>query len=261
MPASREFTHIDQSGRGPPVVMVHGMTSPSLIWERVAPILAEAGYHSVRYDLYGRGRSARPTRDLTPAVYHAQLDRVIAESCAEPPVVVGYSWGAGIVAGWAANAPERARRVVLVAPGGLVPEPWSNAVLRVPWLGENLVSIGGRRGLLADVARMFASPETTAAYLPRFVEQLEIDGYDRCFLSTLRHCPPTWESAYAALGKSAIPVDVLWGNADIKVPIALAERLAVLIPQARLHVVSGGAHGMLWEAPDAFGAALLAAMA
>lgn len=254
------FTCVETSGAGPAVVLVHGMTSPSLIWERVAPILAQAGFRVVRYDLYGRGLSARPNFPLTPEVYHAQLDTIIADNCVEPPVVVGYSWGAGIVAGWAAPLANRVRRVVLVAPGGIGPEPWINPVLRLPYLGELLVSLGGRRGLLADVARMFASPESTAAYLPRFVEQLSFEGYDRCFLSTLRHCPPTWESTYAALGASGIPVDGIWGNADIKVPIALAERLAPLIPHAKLRVVNGGAHGMPWEAPEAFSAALIAAI-
>ncbi|MSQ02999.1 MAG: alpha/beta hydrolase [Myxococcales bacterium] len=257
VPISAGFTFLEVRGDGPPLVLVHGMTSPSLVWERVVPLLVGGGHRVVRYDLYGRGLSERPDVPMTAALYHAQLDGVIASACAEPPVLVGYSWGAGIVASWAANAVERVRRVVLVAPGGVgVPEPWGHAALRVPGLGEALVALGGRRGLLADVGRMFTSPDTTAAYLPRFVEQLQWQGYDRCFLSTLRHCPPDWEQAYAALGRTSVPVDVLWGDADRKVPIAAAGRLSELIPQARLHVVSGGAHGMPWESAEGFGRAL-----
>lgn len=222
--------------------------------------MAEAGFRVVRYDLYGRGLSPRPNFPLTPEVYHAQLDAIIAENDVESPIVVGYSWGAGIVAGWAARAAKPIAHVVLVAPGGIGPEPWINRVLRLPYLGELIVAAAGRRGLVADVARMFTSPETTAAYLPRFVEQLEFEGYDRCFLSTLRRCPPTWEAEYAALGAHPTPVDVLWGNTDIKVPIRHFERLQRLVPRARLHVVSGGAHGMPWEVPEAFAAALFAAI-
>ena len=255
------FTFTRVQGQGPPVVLVHGMTSPSLVWERFAPLLAGRGYRVVCYDLFGRGLSARPNVAMDPALFHRQLDAVIADSGGEPPVVVGYSWGAGVVASWAACVPRDVGAVVLVAPGGVAESGgWGNAALRIPGVGEAIVAAGGRRGLLADVRRMFNSPHTAAEYLPRFVEQLEWEGYDRCFLASLRDCPTSWSAAYRALGRSLARVEVLWGDADTKVPVALAPALAALVPQSRLHVVAGGGHGMPWEAADAFAASLFTAL-
>jgi len=42
------FTLLDVQGEGPPVVLVHGMISPSLVWDRVVPLLVAAGYRVIR---------------------------------------------------------------------------------------------------------------------------------------------------------------------------------------------------------------------
>lgn len=255
------FTLLDVQGEGPPVVLVHGMISPSLVWDRVVPRLVAAGHRVIRYDLYGRGLSARPEGPMTPEVYRDQLDAVVALTCPEPPVVVGYSWGAGIAATLAAAREGAVRGLVLVAPGGVEPaRAWTNAPLRCPGLGEALVALGGRAALQRDVRRMFASPSTADAYLPLLAPQQAWEGYERCFLSTLRSCPASWEAAYAAVGGTPLPVDVLWGDADAKVPITTAAQLAQLVPHARIHAVPGGAHGMPWEAPGPFTDALVAAL-
>lgn len=252
------FTLLDVQGEGPPVVLVHGMISPSLVWDRVVPLLVAAGYRAIRYDLYGRGLSARPAGPMTPELYRDQLDAVVALTCSEPAVVVGYSWGAGIAATWAAGAKGAARGLVLVAPGGVEPaRAWTNAPLRCPGVGEALLALGGRAALHRDVRQMFASRATADAYVPLLGPQAQWEGHERCFLSTLRSCPTSWEAAYAAVGRTTLSVDVLWGDADAKVPIAAAGRLLERVPRARVHAVPGGAHGMPWEAPGAFTEALL----
>lgn len=255
------FTLLDVQGEGPPVVLVHGMISPSLVWDRVVPLLVAAGYRAVRYDLYGRGLSARPGGAMTPEVYRDQLDAVVALTCSEPATVVGYSWGAGIAATWAADAKGAARGLILVAPGGVEPaRAWTNAPLRCPGVGEALLALGGRAALQRDVRQMFTAQATADAYLPGLAPQAQWEGYERCFLSTIRSCPGSWEAAYAAVGKTTLPVDVLWGDADAKVPITSADRLVQLIPRARVHALPGGAHGMPWEAPGAFTGALVAVL-
>jgi len=45
---------------GPVLVCVHGLTTPSFVWEALLPGLTEAGYRVLTYDLYGRGMSDRP---------------------------------------------------------------------------------------------------------------------------------------------------------------------------------------------------------
>ena len=44
----------------PTVVLVHGTTLPSMVWEQNVDALVDAGLRVVRYDLFGRGFSDRP---------------------------------------------------------------------------------------------------------------------------------------------------------------------------------------------------------
>ena len=46
--------------RGPVAVCVHGLTTPSQVWDSIAEGLAAQGFRVLTYDLYGRGFSDRP---------------------------------------------------------------------------------------------------------------------------------------------------------------------------------------------------------
>ncbi len=48
----------------------------------------------------------------------------------------------------------------------------------------------------------------------------------------------------ARLGELALPCLLLWGDADAISPPAVGRRLLELLPDARLHVVAGGAHDL-----------------
>ncbi|MBE9523548.1 MAG: alpha/beta fold hydrolase, partial [Chloroflexi bacterium] len=51
--------------RGPIVVLVHGFSTPSYIWDPTYHFLEEQGYRVLSYDLYGRGYSDRPDTNYT----------------------------------------------------------------------------------------------------------------------------------------------------------------------------------------------------
>jgi 3-oxoadipate enol-lactonase len=54
-----------------------------------------------------------------------------------------------------------------------------------------------------------------------------------------------------------VPTLVITGSQDTLTPVGDAEELAELIPTARLYVLSGAAHGLMAEAPNAFNDAVL----
>lgn len=60
---------------------------------------------------------------------------------------------------------------------------------------------------------------------------------------------PDWFARYRddlapRLAALRIPALLLWGDADPISPVAVGGRLACLLPQARLHVIPGGDHGV-----------------
>ena len=59
---SQGTTFYDVAGpdTGRVVVLVHGFSVPSYIWDSTFTALTAAGYRTIRYDVFGRGWSDRP---------------------------------------------------------------------------------------------------------------------------------------------------------------------------------------------------------
>jgi len=98
-----------------PLVLLHGLSSNSRIWDLTAPLLTEH-FRVVAVDARGHGLSDKPssysaaevTGDLGGVMDHLHLDRA---------VVAGHSWGASVALQFAAENPSRAAAIALVDGG------------------------------------------------------------------------------------------------------------------------------------------------
>ncbi len=92
------------------VVLVHGAWHGAWCWERLTPLLDEAGINSVAVDLPGHGDNASPLTDM-----HGDADHVrsVLDGIDGPVVLVGHSYG-GIVITDAGTHPA-VRHLVFVA--------------------------------------------------------------------------------------------------------------------------------------------------
>jgi N-formylmaleamate deformylase len=98
------------------LVLIHGITSSSLSWIRVAPALA-AHARVIAVDLKGHGDSDRPASGYRLA---DQADEVAALCTAlglSSVVVIGNSWGGGIALHLATRGNTPIERLVLEDPG------------------------------------------------------------------------------------------------------------------------------------------------
>src|SRR5215212_6350139 len=119
------------AGEGPPLLLLHGITSSSQTWEAVLPLLAE--HHTViAPDLLGHGSSAKPRGDYSLGAYASGVRDLIAALGYDHATVVGHSLGGGIAMQMAYQFPQRVDRLVLVNSGGLGSEV--NLLLRAATL-------------------------------------------------------------------------------------------------------------------------------
>jgi pimeloyl-ACP methyl ester carboxylesterase len=105
---------------GAPFLLVHGLASNARLWDGVARRLAEAGRRSVVVDLRGHGRSDKPESGYEFATIAEDL-RVLIGALGqgfERPILVGQSWGAGVVLDFAVRHSDLVCGIVLVD-GGL----------------------------------------------------------------------------------------------------------------------------------------------
>jgi 2-hydroxy-6-oxonona-2,4-dienedioate hydrolase/2-succinyl-6-hydroxy-2,4-cyclohexadiene-1-carboxylate synthase len=108
--------HYQQLGRGPNVVMVHGITGNQAIWHlEILPALMQ-DYRLTTYDLRGHGYSDMPPTGYTTADHALDLNHLLDSLGIERTHVVGHSFGADISLHYAILYPEWVDRLVLVEP-------------------------------------------------------------------------------------------------------------------------------------------------
>ena len=102
------------------LVLVHGAWHASWCWEKVVPLLQEAGHEVVTVDLPGHGGYDTPVSEVTLAAYAERVAAVLDEQ-PEPVVLVGHSMGGLVISEAAERRPEKIRLLVYLT-GFLLPK-------------------------------------------------------------------------------------------------------------------------------------------
>ena len=105
-------------GRGPALLLIHGIGDSSDTWQ---PVLDELGRNHtiVAPDLLGHGRSEKPRADYSIAAYANGMRDLLSVLEIDRATVIGHSLGGGVAAQFAYQFPERCERLVLVDSGGI----------------------------------------------------------------------------------------------------------------------------------------------
>lgn len=259
---SQGRTHYQWSGPedAPIVVCVHGLTTPSFVWNGLIPHLTAAGARVLSYDLYGRGFSDAPPDRQTGAFFTRQLSDLLAHEGIDAPVtLVGYSMGGAIVTCFAAAHPDRVHRLALVAPAGLGHDlgPIARFTTGVPVLGDWLFHMMYPRQLRAGIAAERALPSSVQGITDLQLAQLDRRGFLRSVLSSLRgilHAP--LETEHRKIAGTGIPVTAVWGREDKVIPLGALRTLARWNPAARHEVIDGAGHGLTYTHTDQLARAL-----
>jgi pimeloyl-ACP methyl ester carboxylesterase len=123
----------DWGGDGPPLVLLHGLSSSSRIWDLTAPHLT-GRFRVVALDQRSHGRSDQPDDGYGFDDITADLAAFIETLDIASPAIVGHSWGASVALTYAAARPRAVRSVVLVD-GGVVDlsqhGTWEEAEIRM----------------------------------------------------------------------------------------------------------------------------------
>lgn len=119
--------HVEDTGEGTPVLLLHGFPDTGDVWRNQVPALAAAGFRTIVPDLRGRGRSERPAEVDAYGMQHLVGDALglLDALGVEQAHVVGHDWGAPIAWAVAALAPERVDRLVAMSvgfPGAVRPD-------------------------------------------------------------------------------------------------------------------------------------------
>lgn len=240
------------SGDALPVVFVHGYGSRLEGWRVVQPALAADGRRTVSFDQRGFGLSERPEGSYGPEAHAADVLALLDALGIARAVLVGHSYGAGVVLRAALRAPERVAGIVLVSPFALAEQvPTAFRWARAPGVGEFLFSSSfrdfpGEKYLLA-----FHEPErfVSVAALDEVSANMARPGSTYAALATVRGMDyADVEHAYPSI---AAPITVVWGEGDRVTPVRHIPSFSQALPRATFARVPACGHMPSWEKPDA----------
>jgi pimeloyl-ACP methyl ester carboxylesterase len=253
-------THYDVAGpdSGSRVLLVHGFSVPSYIWDSTVVALTGAGFRVARYDEFGRGFSERPPVRYTGDLFDRQLLQLLDSLGWRAPVhLVGLSMGGAVTATFTVRHPERVRSLTLVDP---VAGPRSDApgMFRIPVVGPALWQALAVPGMAESQLTDFAEPSRWPDWPDRYRVQMRYRGFGRALLSTIREAAgSSLDSLYRAVGSSGVPTLLFWGAEDRTVPFLYADSVRRAIPQAEYHPIERAGHLPHMERADVVNPVLL----
>jgi 2-hydroxy-6-oxonona-2,4-dienedioate hydrolase len=220
------------AGEGPPLVLVHGLGCSADYWVKNGPWLAAAGYRVLAPDLPGFGRTEGPR--VLSIVQQAYAVSVFADAMGlGPAVYLGHSLSCQTVLELAYTEPDRVTGLILAAPTG---DRRKKRLLR-----EAV-------GFLQDI------PREPPSLVPLIVDAYVRAGparWARTWLAGKRH------DAFDAAAGVRAPAVVLVGDRDPVVSVHFARAMTYALSNARLRVIEGAAHALIYDEPEGFNGAVL----
>jgi pimeloyl-ACP methyl ester carboxylesterase len=244
------------------MLLVHGITTWSFLWDGLLDLLT-ARHEVIAVDLLGCGRSDKPLDVSYSIKDHARRLGLLVEALGLGPVHYGgHDLGGGVGQILAARRPELLRTLTLVNTVGYDFWPVQPVIaLRTPILRQLLLATFDVGTLRLVVRRGLVHPEKlTPALLARFQEPFRQEAGRRSFLHFAR-CLDNGDLMEIAgdLERLALPVTVVWGEGDLYLSPAIAERLVASIPGARLERLPTAGHFSPIDEPEQLAALLLRA--
>jgi pimeloyl-ACP methyl ester carboxylesterase len=241
----------EQAGVGSPIVLLHGLTATRRYLLMGSRALERSGHRVIAYDVRGHGHSspaAAPeayTYELLAKDLQAVLDRLEIERV----VLAGASMGAHTALRFALEQPERVLALGLITPAFDPDTHGEDSYASWDKLAQGLRA-GGVEGFLAayDLDPIPERFRETVAKVLR--QRLSAHDHPLAVADALQAVPRSrpferWDE----LQSVGLPTVVIASrdDADPTHPLAVGERYAAAIPDAKLAVEEPGSSPIAWQ--------------
>ncbi len=241
----------ERTGSGTPIVLLHGLTATRHYVVMGSKALERSGHRAISYDARGHGHSSPA---LTPEAYtyellaedlRAVLDRLEIEQA----VLAGASMGAHTALRFALDQPDRVLALGLITPAFDPDTHGEDSYASWDKLAQGLRA-AGVEGFL-DAYDLDPIPERFRETVAKVLRQrLSAHDHPLAVADALRAVPRSrpferWDE----LRSVGLPTVVVASrdDADPTHPLAVGERYAAAIPDAKLAVEVPGSSPIAWQ--------------
>lgn len=248
------------------IVLIHGLGNSGLRdWLHVIPKL-ENNYHIIALDLPGFGESDPTSIQLAPLRYAQLLNWLIPQFSQEKVIVIGHSMGGAIGLRFAAQFPDKVKRLIMVDTAG---------VLHRSAFVRHMTKMPDRYQWLAKYQQRFNFVDSAVTKVNRFLNRISgslLKQLDRLPdpTSVLIHNEfaqryvykdrPTLNAAIGLINSDfseiinnfSIPTHIIWGEYDKVAPVRTGTLLQYHLDNAELNVIKGAGHVPMKDKPVEF---------
>jgi magnesium chelatase accessory protein len=251
--------HVEQQGKGPVLLLLHGTGGSTHSWARCVPKLARH-YHVVSVDLPGHGRTVVPkhveqSRNVFSLTGMGRVLGALLDAMQlTPAVAAGHSAGAAVLLRMCIDGTISPARLVGVCAALVAPPAWY-VTLIAPLLGAvletDLVADGGAQ--LAAGTRLVehmlqsTGSQLTPHQLAHYRRLCENPAHVHAALTMMAR----WDLPALMRDVHALqtPVRIIAARGDRWIPLGPLSRAVQRIPRAELVVEEGG-HLLMEERPE-----------
>lgn len=257
---------------GRQVMLVHGTAAWSGFWHDVSNHLAGRGYRVIAVDVPPFGWSEHdPQARYDRVTQAARLAAILESMGGTTATVVGHSFGAGPATELVLRHGDRVGALVLVdaALGELDrgEDGGTARLMRFQPLAEATTSATMTNPLMIGplLRSMIERKEQAAHWLDILSQPMRREGTTSAYAAWLPHLFEWRAGELSRTGEGldsiSVPVAIIWGEADSVTPLDQGRRIATLTRARSMRVLPGVGHIPHIENPEAFLAALDAALA
>jgi len=249
------------TGRGKPLILLHGYALNSLMWQFQLPALSEKR-QVITVDLRGFGQSSCG-KSWSGNIMAKDVAGIVGELDLRDCAILGFSLSGPVAFRLAYNYPDRISRLVMASSilpsAGKPREATQNLaqkreldLLTIHGVEDWAEKVGLRSGPL--VANMFARNPEAKMLWARMLKRHNPD-FLRCMMTARAATQPSenWRDKLSAINR---PTLIIAGAQDERF-LDASRYLQRHIPKAKLEIISGAGHMVNLEKPNEFSRILL----
>jgi pimeloyl-ACP methyl ester carboxylesterase len=248
-------THYTVDGKGPPVLLLHGVMASLHTWDGWVPLLKDS-FTVIRVDIPGFGLSESFTDDskYTPEYAAAFMEKARKKLGIQKFSVVGNSLG-GFIAWWyAIKYPEHIDKLVLIDPASYPQDlPFIVGLASGKLFGAAAHLSTPRFIIKRNIRKVYGNPDNvTDETIDRYHALLLREGHRHSmvqYFRVLRKYADT-EELVQHIPEIKAKTLLMWGEKDRWVPPALIERWQHDLPEIEVKTYPEAGHIPMEEYPE-----------
>jgi len=249
------------TGRGRPVVLLHGFPDSGRLWRHQVTALAEAGFQVIVPDLRGYGRSDKPSEveAYSLPLLAGDVMAVLADAGVERAHVVGHDWGAALAWAIASLAPGTVDHLAVLSVGHPSTfrrtleqrqKSWYMLLFQFEGVAERWLTENNWANMIGaghpDADQVIADIEANGSLVPGL-------NWYRANVG-----PETWVGPPVQLPPVQAPTMGIWSTGDFALTeVQMTDSAENVAGPWRYERLDGPGHWMQLDAPDKVSALLL----